>query len=193
MKTSCKTLDSVLDNKMSVLLARKNEGFHIPSSLDSSRLSPPLNFPHESPGQSSHPPHPNILTLSSSQPPVFLFTTHSFRGSTQSSHLCDFSWLVSLWSHLNVFLERVIVSFGKELFTVLSYCLISSVLLCTSHMSDIPVGWEWKENLGFLFLFFSSKNVAYIKRYSLNKCVYKWMMLYCQAKSVRSVAKGRFY
>lgn len=100
MKTSCKTLDNVLDNKMSVLLARKNKGFISPPHwILQGFLHPSFSLEHipqhESPGQSSYLPHPNILTLSSSQPPVFLFTTHSFWGPTQSSHLCDFPWFLS--------------------------------------------------------------------------------------------------
>ena len=104
--------------------------------------SPDCSLQRESPSQPSHPPHPD--TLPSSQ--------FSGRGCP-FPFLRSFMWrdpprvpvvviprVISLHSHLNVFLECVISSFRQGLFTALSHCLVASALLCTSHLSNMPVG-----------------------------------------------------
>lgn len=52
------------------------------------------------------------------------------------------------------------------------------MLLCTSHMSNIPVGMGWREISSLLFLLFSKQSPVYsakymagVKKYVLNKCV----------------------
>lgn len=95
----------MLDNKANVILAiEKNEDFHLPSSLDSSRLPshhtvlPHLNhqislliprIPYLDLIISSH------LGISLAENALFFFTSHASLRTHQNSYLCGFSLLAS--------------------------------------------------------------------------------------------------